>query len=166
MSHSWIARELNVTEGWVKSALAREKKISRPATDGAMIQKKCGTRARIGAAPFGFEILDCRLVENPRELRVVQKIIEQWNAGHGPAAIARELNRSKFKTRKGTAWDHSVISDIIRRTQEGDESYARFAEGLRTYQPRKSPKTTRAKYPNVREKQPKTQYNKGEVKHE
>jgi hypothetical protein len=116
--------------------------------------------ARHGAAPFGFEILDCHLVENPRELRTLQKIIELWNAGHGPVAIARDLNRSKLKTRKGKAWDHSVISDIILRARAGEESYARFSRGLRPYRARKSPKTTRAIFPNVRATAPKTLYNK------
>ncbi len=166
MSHSWIARELNVTEGWVKSALARDKKISGVNTDEISILKKCATRARHGAAPFGFEILDCRLVENQREMRTLQKIIELWNAGHGSAAIARELNRSKLKTRKGKLWDHSVISAVILRAQSSDAAYSRFADNLRPYKPRQSPKTTRAKDLKVQESKPKTQYNEEEVTHE
>ena len=160
MSRRWIARELNLTEGWVNSALERHKKRHPPATDRAPSQENTANRARHGAAPFGFEVLDCRLMENPREQRTLQRIIDHWNAGHGPAAIARELNRSKLKTRNGGAWDHSVVSGILLRAQAGDKAYAHFAPSLRPYRPRNSPKRSRSTVPNVRESKPKTMYNK------
>lgn len=142
MSHSWIARELNVTEGWVKSALARERKISEHVTDRAASQASMRTfRAWHGAAPYGFEVLDCRLIENQREIKVVQKIVGLWNSGRGPAAIARELNAAKFKTRKSKAWDHSVVTGIILRAQDDAGPYTKFSNGLRPYKPRKSPKS-------------------------
>ena len=139
MSHSWIARELNVTEGWVKRALSRNKKIFDTLTDAPSLQEKCATRARNGAAPYGFEIFDCRLVENPRELRVLRRIITLWNSGLGQKAIAAELNRLKLLTRKGKRWDHSVIGAIISRAQNRVAPYDQFAANLRPFMARKSP---------------------------
>ncbi len=140
MSQSWIARELKVSEAWVHFAWKREENRHSSASAGARVQNKCAIRARSGAAPFGFEILDCRLVENPREMRTVQKIIELWNAGYGPFDISKELNRSKLKTRKGKAWSHCLVSSIVLRAQAGDPSYAKFSANLRPYRARKSPK--------------------------
>ena len=139
MSQSWIARELKVSEAWVHFAWKRDKKRNSLATDGAQVKNKCAIRARAGAAPFGFEVLDCRLVENPREMRTVQKIIELWNAGYGRFDISKELNRSKLKTRKGKAGSHCLVSSIVLRAQAGDPSYAKFSANLRPYRARKSP---------------------------
>ncbi len=96
-------------------------------------------RTRGGRTPFGFDYLDSKLVENPRELHAVRKIIELWNSGIGPTDVARKMNRLKLKSRNGKQWDHSVVSGIILRAHDKTGVYARLSEGLRSYKPRKSP---------------------------
>jgi hypothetical protein len=103
------------------------------------------TRIRGGRAPFGFDYIDSRLVENPRELHAIQKLIELWNAGNGPTAVATEMNRLKLKTRNGKRWDHSVVSAIVVRAQEKSGVYARFSKNLRPYNARTSPKSKKLK---------------------
>lgn len=135
MSHSWIASELKVTEGWVKRALARQKKIFGSQTKDLSADKKAANRAWHGASPFGFEIIDCRLVENAREIKAIQKIVELWNSGRSMNAVARELNRLKILTRSRRNWEHSVVRSVISRIQQGKFPYNRLALDLRTYTP-------------------------------
>jgi hypothetical protein len=139
MSPRWIARELKVSKSFVTGALAASKKELQRRSEGTRSPGKCATRTRGGRTPFGFDYLESKLVENPRELHAVQKIIELWNSGGGPTAIARKMNRLKLKTRNGKQWDHSVVSDIIVRAQDKSGVYARLCAGLRPYKPRKSP---------------------------
>ena len=139
MSHSWIARELKVTEGWVKSALAKHKKTFDPATNAPSAHTKSAMRAWRGAAPFGFEILDCQLAENSREIKTVNRIVSLWNSGLGIKAISAELNRLKILTRSKKAWDHSVVGDIISRIHLKSPPYNQVASLARPYLPRKSP---------------------------
>jgi uncharacterized protein (DUF433 family) len=134
-----IATELKVSKSWVQGALAKLERKLRHESKGTKSKTQRNFTRRLGSPPFGFDYLEDRLVENPHELRTVQKIIELWNAGHGPMAIATELNRLKLRTRKSKQWDHSLVSDIIRRACDGIVPYERFSCGLRPYRPRKSP---------------------------
>jgi hypothetical protein len=139
MSPRWIATELKTSKAFVTSALAASKKELQRRAKGTKRMSQCATRTRGGRTPFGFDYLESKLIENPRELHAVKKIIELWNSGGGPTAIARKMNRLKLKTRNGKQWDHSVISDIIVRAQDKSGVYARLSEGLRPYKHRKSP---------------------------
>ena len=152
MSHSWIASELKVTEGWVKRALGRQKKIFGRQTKDLSAEKKAAIRAWHGASPFGFEVIDCRLVENAREVKAIRKIAELWNSGRSMNAVARELNRLKILTRSKRNWEHSVVRSIIARIQQGKFPYNRLALELRTYAPKPNHsarnRTSKSKNPN------------------
>ncbi len=157
-SQRWIASELKVSKSWVQWTLERNEKELGKESKGTFLPIKSAFRCRIGRPPFGFDFLEGRLLENPRELHTVQKIIALWNSGHSFRATAKELNRLKLKTRKGTNWDHSVVSDIILRAQGSDSPYARFSKDLRPTKTKRGPKTHRANDLNVEEPKPKTQY--------
>ncbi len=134
-----IALELNVSKTWVQCALVRLKRRQHRQLGGTDGPIKSAFARRSSVAPFGFDYLEGHIVENPRELRTVQRIIDLWNSGLGHKAITRELNRLKLQTRKGKKWDHSVVSDIILRVHSGSVPYDQFAPGLRPYVVRKSP---------------------------
>lgn len=158
MSPRFIATELKVSKSFVTGALTASKKELQRRSKGTQSPGKCATRTRGGRTPFGFDYLESKLVENTRELHAVKKIIELWNSGGGPTAIARKMNRLKLKTRNGKQWDHSVVSDIIVREQDKIGVYRRFSAGLRAYRPRTSPKSNCTKVQKVRETKPKTRY--------
>lgn len=84
---------------------------------------------RPDATPNGFDSVNHRLVENPRELENVKKIIELWNRGESLRKVAQELNRLKILTRRRKKWDHSSVGRIIRQAQFKNGPY--FDLGLK-----------------------------------
>jgi hypothetical protein len=115
-----------------------EKELSRE-EKGTTDAGNAVIRAHVGAAPFGFDVLGGQLIEHPRELRAVQRIIDLWNSGRGQKDIATELNRLKILTRKGKQWDHSVVGEVVRRAHNRVAPYDRFAKNMRPFLPRNSP---------------------------
>lgn len=134
-----IALELKTSKSWVQGALTKKQKDLERQTKVPNPPTKRAFGRRPGSAPFGFVYLEGRLVEDPREVNAIQKIVALWNTGRGPKAIAAELNRLKILTRKGRKWDHSVVSEIISRTHNRTAPYDRFGSGFRAYVARKSP---------------------------
>lgn len=52
---------------------------------------------------------------DPREYKVVLKIMSLWRSGKSLTAIARHLNDRKISTRMGGKWFHCTIGAIIKR---------------------------------------------------
>ncbi len=121
-SQRWIAQELKVPKTCVQSALAGNYMIFSWAQMAPSAGKKIAIRAWHGASPYGFDSLDGQLHGNPRELRVVQKIVDLWNSGHGFSAITREL-KGKARPRSGANWDHSLVSSLLRRISRREAHY-------------------------------------------
>ena len=71
--------------------------------------------------PYGFVWLEGKLVKEPREYKVVLKIIGLWKAGKGFTAIARTLNDQRLLTRNGKKWFQSSVGAIIKRHQEENQ---------------------------------------------
>ena len=78
-----------------------------------------------GTTPYGFMFHHNKLVVNPKELSAVRKIISLWTKGFKFSDIARQINALKIRTRKGTAWDHSLVRRLIKRYEASDELYRR-----------------------------------------
>jgi hypothetical protein len=68
--------------------------------------------------PYGFAWLEGKLVKDPREYKVVLKVIGLWQAGKSLTAIAGALNDQRVHTRNGKKWFHSSIGAIVKRYQE------------------------------------------------
>ncbi|MGE3759131.1 MAG: recombinase family protein [Pseudobdellovibrionaceae bacterium] len=65
--------------------------------------------------PYGYDWLDGQLVVDPKEYRVVQKILSLWRKGQSPRSIAKYLNGQNITTRLGKQWFHSSIKSVIKR---------------------------------------------------
>lgn len=72
--------------------------------------------------PYGYDWLDGKLVADPKEYRVVQKVIKLWNDGQSPRTIADHLNQQKIPTRMGKSWFHSSVNSIIKRHQSNQQT--------------------------------------------
>jgi hypothetical protein len=70
-----------------------------------------------GAPPYGFVVIAGKLIEEPREQRIVQLIMSHWKSGKSLNAIAQSLNRQKVRPRRGKAWEHSTIRFIVKRNR-------------------------------------------------
>jgi len=70
---------------------------------------------RVGTVPFGYKLgPDGRqLVACAAEQRVVSLLRELRAAGYTLAAIAAELNRQGYQTRRGTAWQVRTVHHLI-----------------------------------------------------
>jgi len=68
--------------------------------------------------PFGYDWLDGKLVVDPKEYRVVQKILNLWRKSQSARVIADQLNQQKISTRMGKRWFHSSVNSIIKREQQ------------------------------------------------
>lgn len=70
-----------------------------------------------GVPPYGFVVVAGKLVEDPREQKIVQRVLAQWRSGKSFNAIAQTLNVQKVRPRSGKSWDHSVIRSIVQRNK-------------------------------------------------
>lgn len=83
-------------------------------TRDAMAHLK-STGARVGNIAFGFELAaDGKLTLNAAEQEIIAKVQALQADGYSLRAIAAELNRQGFTTRKGSAWRHEYVAGILR----------------------------------------------------
>lgn len=111
-----ISLEPKVSKDKVRRALLTAGVTLRP-SNHSQLGKQMMARRLIssGNAPYGFMSDENRLIKNPKELTVVRKITDMWAMGFGVTDITRKINSLKIKTRKGCAWDHSLVGRLIRR---------------------------------------------------
>ncbi|WP_031494898.1 recombinase family protein [Bryobacter aggregatus] len=88
-----------------------EREVIGERTRDAMRHKKLKGE-RIGAIPFGSRLAadGKHLEEDEREQAMLQRIRNLKAAGLSLRAIAAELNSQGFRTRKGTAWQHTFVA--------------------------------------------------------
>jgi site-specific DNA recombinase len=68
-----------------------------------------------GVPPYGYVVVGGKLVENPKEQQLVQRVLTQWRSGKSFNAIAKTLNGQGVRTRSGKIWEHSIVRSIIQR---------------------------------------------------
>ena len=92
-----------------------EREVVAERTREALASMKADGR-RVGNVPFGYETAGdgAHLVENPKEQRVLAIIRELREAGYTLRAIAAELNRQGHRTRRGSAWRHQYMDNLVR----------------------------------------------------
>jgi hypothetical protein len=71
---------------------------------------------RQGDVPFGYNLTDNGLlVANTAEQKAISLIMELRDKGYSLRAIANELEKEGYRTRRGnTKWHHQTINQIIR----------------------------------------------------
>jgi len=92
-----------------------EREVIGERTKDALRHKK-GNGERVGTVPFGFSLAadGVHLEENPQEQEILRRIAELRAGGYTLRAIAEELNRQGFTTRKGSAWHHVYVLNILK----------------------------------------------------
>jgi len=74
-------------------------------------------RAFWGAIPYGYNVLDGKLVLDPRETKIVRKILALHQKGMSFNAIAKKLTQEKIISKTGRRWNDKTVAAIIRRTK-------------------------------------------------
>jgi site-specific DNA recombinase len=64
-----------------------------------------------GVPPYGYKVVDKKLIVNPEEVEVVHTIFEMAKT-HGFYTIAKKLTQKGFSTRRGKDWHVDSVRDI------------------------------------------------------
>ena len=92
-----------------------ERNLIRERTSAALQHKKRQGQ-RVGTVPFGFTVGDDgkTLLPSPTEQKTIRKMVALRRRGLSLRAVAAELNRRGFKTRRGTHWRNQYVGSILR----------------------------------------------------
>ena len=66
-----------------------------------------------GSVPMGYRVENKKLVVEPEEARVIQRIFQRFIEVQSPALIAKELNKDGIRTKQGKVWDKPHIYRIL-----------------------------------------------------
>lgn len=114
-----ISKQLGLAQSTIQKTLKLAGVAMRPSAQNLKNQNLKPTEHSIGVAPYGFSRLRGKLVVEPKEIRVVQIILDLWRSNKSFNAIAKHLNNQGIPTRKiGASWKHPVIQSIINRHKD------------------------------------------------
>ncbi len=114
-------RELRLDDEGDEMRSALEAMLARRESREKSHRTKSGMReaARQGRylsnAPFGYRLVDQRLVPHPTEAEVVRRVFREYLEGAGITRITRELRADGIKTRKGALLSASRVGAILSR---------------------------------------------------
>ena len=110
-----ISEQLRVSR-WKARTLLQEKKIQLRSqeVDEKKPRKKPVDRTK-KVAPYGYCLVNGKLMVDPKEQSVIQRIDSYCREGLSHRAIARKLNRQKFKPRRADTWSQTLVSSILKR---------------------------------------------------
>lgn len=100
---------------FILSSLAESESVSISENNKWSIQKRFqnGTYI-ISYPPYGYENAGGEMIVVPEQAEVVKKIFEDTLAGKSTHAVAKELNDSGVRSKKGGKWTPGAINAIIR----------------------------------------------------
>lgn len=86
------------------------------------IQKKFENGKPMYNPMFGFDYKDKVFTINKEEAKIIKEVFKRFIAGESYTDIARAINKTDVRTRKGMRWNQLSIKDILRQ-----EKYAGFS---------------------------------------
>lgn len=110
-----IAKEVGCSKTHVRDTLLTEKVVLRAHSCSQLSKNKRTMTISVKNAPYGYCLVNGKLAEDPREMRVVHLMIQWWSQGMSYGAIARKLNSQKIKPRKAEAWSQPTVGFILQR---------------------------------------------------
>jgi len=92
-----------------------EREVIAERTREALASKK-EKGQRVGTVPFGYQVAEggSGLVPNETEQRTLGAIKRLRANGHSLRAIAAKLNSKGHRTRRGSAWRHEYVANLLR----------------------------------------------------
>lgn len=96
------------------AAAAFERGLIASRTKAALAAKRRAGE-RTGEVPFGWDLMDGRLVENQAEQMVIRCIVDCRDQGMSLRAIADILNGRAISTKKGRRWYGETVRSILDR---------------------------------------------------
>ena len=68
-----------------------------------------------GGIPYGYSILDGKLVIDPREIKIVRKILALHQKGMSFNAISIFLSNQKIPSKLSKRWNDKTVASVIRK---------------------------------------------------
>ena len=97
----------------IMGALAEmERNMTKDRTKQAMTYLKSQKKV-YSTIPLGFDRIGDSLVENPKELKLVERIYKMYHEGKSLAGIAKTLNDEGIPTKNGKKFYHTTIKSIV-----------------------------------------------------
>lgn len=99
---------------YIRAGLAeRERSIHSYRLKKALTEKR-ERNERLGSQPrYGYMVINGELVENPKEVPLINRIRQLSSAGHSTRNIASIITNEGFQTRKGTDFGHRQVHLIL-----------------------------------------------------
>ncbi len=114
-SISAIANDLGIAKSTIRQSLISGGVTLRAHSNHQLGGASASKTKSIKNAPYGYCLVGGRLLEDPREMAVVQKMLAWRRSGMSLGAIARQLNSQKIKPRKAAQWSQPTVGFIIQR---------------------------------------------------
>ena len=98
-----------------------ERRRSCQRKSAAMLARQAAGRRVSSIPPYGWAVdpsRPWRLVQQPEEQQVRQRILREAAAGTTLRAIARGLDAVGVPSRAGRAWSHQTVGAIVRRAAQ------------------------------------------------
>lgn len=103
----------NVYRALLQFVAEQERKnIALRTGKGRNMKAACGGYSG-GRRPYGYDVVDGRLVINEEEKKIVEFVFEEHRKGTSMLAIADKLNKIGFSTRKGTPFLNTSVKSIV-----------------------------------------------------
>jgi site-specific DNA recombinase len=71
-----------------------------------------------GHAPFGYDAIEGKLIENQQEQDILQTIRKHRRGGKTTYSIAKFLNESGYPTKTGAKWSHVLVAKLLERQKQ------------------------------------------------
>jgi len=86
-------------------------------TAAALAAKRRRGEKTGGDAPFGYEVdaATGRLIEAPQEQAAIRMVKNLRDQGYGYKAIARELNKAGYRTKREKPWCQVTVQRVVKR---------------------------------------------------
>jgi site-specific DNA recombinase len=68
-----------------------------------------------GRVPYGFDVMDGKLLPNPQEQAILETIRKHRRGGKTTYAIAKYLNETGEPTKTGAKWSHVLVGKLLAR---------------------------------------------------
>jgi hypothetical protein len=108
LSLKQVAELIGVSKGAVLESLRRF---------GIPVRPRYQSHGRPSNPPYGYHLVGGRLVEHPREQKLIQTVKRLYaKEGYGLNAIAKKLTQDGVPTKKGrTVWHHEMVRSILKK---------------------------------------------------
>jgi site-specific DNA recombinase len=96
-----------------------ERNLTSERTDAPLSHKKAANEVYCNLTPLGFDREGDRLIENPAQMKIVERIHALRSKGQSLQRIATTLNKANAQTKRGGKWHPVTVQNILRIHNNG-----------------------------------------------